>query len=128
MSGKPLSLPAAEWQIMECLWEHSPRTLMEIVRALTPATGWSKSTIVTMVTRLEAKGALRHTEGARARLYSPTVLREQAALQETESLLRRVYRGSVGLLVNTMADGRGLTEEDLQALSAILERARGEEA
>ncbi|MCI9391263.1 MAG: BlaI/MecI/CopY family transcriptional regulator [Oscillospiraceae bacterium] len=128
MSGKPLSLSAAEWQIMECLWEHSPRTLMEIVRALTPATGWSKSTIVTMVTRLEAKGALRHTEGARARLYSPTVLREQAALQETESLLRRVYRGSVGLLVNTMADGRGLTEEDLQALSAILERARGEEA
>lgn len=128
MSGKPLSLSAAEWQIMECLWEHSPRTLMEIVRALTPATGWSKSTIVTMVTRLEAKGALSHTEGARARLYSPTVLREQAALQETESLLRRVYRGSVGLLVNTMADGRGLTEEDLQALSAILERARGEEA
>lgn len=128
MSGKPLSLSAAEWQIMECLWEHSPRTLMEIVRALTPATGWSKSTIVTMVTRLEAKGALRHTEGARARLYSPTVLREQAALQETESLLRRVYRGSVGLLVNTMADGRGLTEEDLQALSAILERARGEDA
>lgn len=125
---KPLSLSAAEWQIMECLWEHSPRTLMEIVRALTPATGWSKSTIVTMVTRLEAKGALSHTEGARARLYSPTVLREQAALQETESLLRRVYRGSVGLLVNTMADGRGLTEEDLQALSAILERARGEEA
>ncbi|MCI9165017.1 MAG: BlaI/MecI/CopY family transcriptional regulator [Oscillospiraceae bacterium] len=128
MSGKPLSLSAAEWQIMECLWEHSPRTLMEIVRALTPATGWSKSTIVTMVTRLEAKGALRHTEGARARLYSPTVLREQAALHETESLLRRVYRGSVGLLVNTLADGRGLTEEDLQALSAILERARGEEA
>ena len=128
MSGKPLSLSAAEWQIMECLWEHSPRTLMEIVRALAPATGWSKSTIVTMVTRLEAKGALRHTEGARARLYSPTVLREQAALQETESLLRRVYRGSVGLLVTTMADGRGLTEEDLQALSAILERARGEEA
>lgn len=128
MSGKPLSLSAAEWQIMECLWERSPRTLMEIVRALTPATGWSKSTIVTMVTRLEAKGALRHTEGARARLYSPTVLREQAALQETESLLRRVYRGSVGLLVSTMADGRGLTEEDLQALSAILERARGEEA
>ena len=125
---KPLSLSAAEWQIMECLWEHSPRTLMEIVRALTPATGWSKSTIVTMVTLLGAKGALRHTEGARARLYSPTVLREQAALQETESLLRRVYRGSVGLLVNTMADGRGLTEEDLQALSAILERARGEEA
>ena len=124
MSGKPLSLSAAEWQIMECLWEHSPRTLMEIVRALTPATGWSKSTIVTMVTRLEAKGALRHTEGARARLYSPTVLREQAALQETESLLRRVYRGSVGMMVNTLADSRGLSAADIEELSAILEKAK----
>lgn len=126
MAAKQISLSAAEWQIMECLWEHSPRTLMEMVRTLSPATGWSKSTIVTMVTRLEAKGALTHTEGGRARLYSPTVLREQAALQETESLLRRVYRGSVGLLVNTLADGRGLTEEDIRELSAILEKARGD--
>lgn len=122
MSGKPLSLSAAEWQIMECLWEHSPRTLMEIVRALTPATGWSKSTIVTMVTRLEAKGALRHTEGARARLYSPTVLREQAALQETESLLRRVYRGSVGLLVNTMAEREELSREEIDQLYEVLRK------
>ena len=27
--GKQLSLSAGEWQIMECLWEKSPRTLME---------------------------------------------------------------------------------------------------
>ena len=128
MEKKPVSLSAGEWRIMECLWEQSPRTLTEMVRALGPVTGWSKSTIVTMVGRLEVKGAVAYTEGRKARQYAPTIPREQAALQETESLLRRVYRGSVGLLVNTMADGRGLTEEDLQALSAILERARGEEA
>ena len=126
--GRQLSLSAGEWQIMECLWENSPRTLMEMVRELSPSTGWHKSTVVTMVGRLEAKGAVGYIEGGRARLYSPSISRDQAALQETESLLHRVYRGSVGLLVNTMADGRGLTEEDLQALSAILERARGEEA
>lgn len=128
MEKKPVSLSAGEWRIMECLWEQSPRTLTEMVRALGPVTGWSKSTIVTMVGRLEVKGAVAYTEGRKARQYAPTIPREQAALQETESLLRRVYRGSVGLLVNTLADGRGLTEEDLQALSAILERARGEEA
>lgn len=124
--GKKLSLSAGEWQVMECLWERSPRTLMEIVRELQPGTGWSKSTIVTMVGRLEAKGALTYTEGGRARSYEPTVPRSQAALQETESLLHRVYRGSVGMLVNTLADGRGLSQEDIEALSAILEKARGE--
>ena len=111
---------------MERLWEKNPQTLTELVRDLGPETGWSKSTIVTMVGRLEAKGALTYAEGGRARQYAPAVPRERAALEETESLLRRVYRGSVGMMVNTLADGRGLTEEDIKELSAVLEKARGE--
>lgn len=121
---RSVSLSAGEWRIMERLWEKQPRTLTELVRELAPETGWSKSTVVTMVARLEAKGAVARTEGPRARQYSPAVPRDRAALAETESLLRRVYRGSVGLLVNTLADGRGLTDEDLAELSAVLERAR----
>lgn len=101
---------------------------MEIVKALAPATGWSKSTIVTMVGRLEVKGAVHYTQGRKARQYAPAIPREQAALQETESLLHRVYRGSVGMMVNTLADGRGLSREDIEELSAILERAREEQA
>ena len=64
------------------------------------------------------------TEGRKARLYAPTIAREQAALRETESLLRRVYRGNLGMLVNTLADTRGLTREDIDELSAILEKAK----
>ncbi len=128
MEKKPVSLSAGEWRIMECLWEQSPRTLTEMVRALGPVTGWSKSTIVTMVGRLEVKGAVAYTVGRKARQYAPTIPREQAALQETESLLHRVYRGSVGMMVNTLADGRGLSREDIADLTAILERAREEQA
>ena len=128
MPRDSITLSAGEWQIMERLWHSSPQTLMQLVHALTAETGWSKSTIVTMVTRLEAKGAVTYAEGGRARLYSPAVAREQAALRETESLLGRVYRGSIGMLVSTLADGRGLTQSDIDELSAILERAKGEQA
>lgn len=121
-----ITLSAGEWRIMERLWEKNPQTLMELVRALGPDTGWSKSTIVTMVGRLEAKGAVTYTEGGRARQYTPAIPREQAALDETESLLHRVYRGSVGMMVNTLADGRGLTDQDIAELSAVLEKARRE--
>lgn len=121
-----VSLSAGEWRVMEVLWESSPRTLTELVHTLSPAAGWSKSTIVTMVSRLEAKGALAYTEGPRARQYVPAIPREQAALEETESLLRRVYRGSVGMMVNTLADGRGLSDQDIEELSAVLEKARRE--
>jgi BlaI family penicillinase repressor len=123
---RSISLSAGEWRIMERLWDRHPQTLTELVRALGADTGWSKSTIVTMVGRLEAKGAVTRTEGGRARLYAPAVPRERAALEETESLLHRVYRGSVGMMVNTLADGRGLTDQDIEELSAVLERARRE--
>ena len=112
--SRSITLSAGEWRIMERLWERSPRTLTELVRELGPETGWSKSTIVTMVGRLEGKGARTYTEGGRARQYAPAVPR------------RRVYRGSVGMMVNTLADGRGLTDEDIEELSAVLEKARRE--
>lgn len=124
MQEKNIALSAGEWQVMEKLWAHSPQTVMELVHALAPDTGWSKSTIVTMVGRLEAKGAVRYDAGGKARLYAPAITRRQAALRETESLLKRIYRDSVGLMVNTLADGRGLTQDDIDELSAILEKAK----
>ncbi len=127
MSDQHISLSPAEWQVMEHLWQRHPRTLMELVRTLTPQTGWSKSTIVTMIGRLENKGALTYNEGGRARLYSPTITREHAAVQETETLLHRLYRGSVAMMVNTIADGRGLSSEDIDELYAILKRAKEEQ-
>ena len=121
-------LTNTEWEVCECLWEDSPLTMTQIAARLTERTGWTKSTGETLVRRMADKGLLRWEQGTKAKLYFPTVAREDAVVQETRGFLRKVFGGSVGLLVNTMADGRGLTEEDLQALSAILERARGEEA
>lgn len=40
-------LTAAEWNIMELLWDSAPKTLMELVSALAGSTGWSKSTVAT---------------------------------------------------------------------------------
>ena len=47
--------------------------------------------MITMLARLEAKGAVRHEEGGRAKRYFPAVDREDAAAAETESFLSRVY-------------------------------------
>ena len=51
--------------------------------------------------------------------------REAVILRETSGFLDRVYRGSVGLMVSTMARRQALTEEDLEVLRAILAQAEG---
>lgn len=119
-----VSLSDGEWKLMNRLWEHAPRTITELTAALREETGWSKNTIITMLSRLEAKGAVTHTEGQRAKQYSPLILRVQAAQEETESFLSKVYGGSLGSLVNAMVSSRALTEADLEELSAILEQAK----
>ena len=119
---KQISLSDNEWKLMGRLWERSPRTITELTADLREETGWSKNTIITMLSRLEAKGAVRHEEGGRAKAYYPAVDRETAARAETESFLGKVYGGSLGLLVSAMVESRALTEEDLAELFAILEK------
>lgn len=121
-----INLSDSEWKLMNCLWEQSPRTITELTASLKADTGWSKNTVITMLSRLEAKGAVRHEEGARAKRYFPLVERRAAARAETESFLGKVYGGSLGLMMSAMVEGRQLTEADIAELSAILEQAGGE--
>ena len=122
-----INLSDSEWKLMNRLWDHSPMTIMELTAALREDTGWTKNTIITMLARLEAKGAVRHEEGVRAKQYYPCLVREDAAQAETESFLGKVYGGSLGLMMSALVDSRKLTEADIAELSAILEKAGGAE-
>lgn len=120
-----ISLSDSEWKLMNCLWSRSPRTITELTAAMKADTGWSKNTVITMLSRLEAKGAVGHREGARAKEYYPLADRADAQRAETESFLGKVYGGRLGLMVSAMVDSRQLTEADIAELSAILRKAEG---
>lgn len=115
----------SEWYVLDCLWQQSPQTAMELVEALSRRVGWAKSTTLTTLRRMEAKGLLSGETVGRSRRYTPLVDRETATVRETSGFLDRVYRGSVGQMVSTMARRQGLTEEDLAQLRAILAQAEG---
>ena len=121
-----VNLSDSEWKLMNHLWQSAPRTITELTAALKAETGWSKNTVITMLGRLEAKGAVRHQEGGRARQYFPAVERAKAARAETESFLSKVYGGSLGLMVSNLVESQALTAADIAELSAILEQAGGD--
>ena len=78
-----MGLTEAEWQVMECLWTSAPRTGREIIDALGKTTGWSRSTTLTLLRRLEDKG-------------------------------------SVSLMVSSLAKKQTLSQEEIDKLYAIL--------
>lgn len=116
-----IDLSNSEWKLMNRLWAQSPMTITELTAALRDETGWSKNTVITMLSRLEHKNAVRHEDGQRAKQYYPNVAREDAIEAETESFLDKV--GGLGLLMSAMVERNALTEHDIAELSAILEKA-----
>ena len=125
MDEKRNPLTPGEWRVMECLWT-GPKTLMELVRTLKDSAGWAKSTVTTMVRRMEEKGLIDHEQSGRAKVFRAALAREDAAAAETDSLLERAYHGSVGLMVSALVERNDLSKSDIDDLYAILRQAEEE--
>ncbi len=117
-----VKLTSSEWSVLTCLWEDSPRTVMQLVAALGEQVGWAKSTTITTLRRMEEKGLVRVEPGARGKLYAPAVERERAVTAETHSFLDRVYQGSVGMMMSAMAKRQELSRDEVAELRSILDQ------
>lgn len=124
LKKKEIILQQSERYIMEKLWESSPMTIMQLFHALEVEPGWSKSTVNTLLSRMVEKEIVYYEEGGKARQYYPSVTREDADVAETKNLLQRIYRGSVGMMVNTMIKKNALSQEEMEELYRILQKGK----
>lgn len=121
MKENRISLTRAEWSVMECLWEAGPLTGREVIQRMEKSCGWSRSTTLTLLSRLENKGALRSVPAEKGpKVFSPVLRREEAALGETKDFLDRVYQGSLSLMVSALTKKQALSREELDELYELL--------
>ena len=120
MDKENLTLTDAEWQVMECLWNSSPLTGREATELLQAKMGWNRSTTLTLLRRLEEKGAVSSGSEGGKKIFSPVLEREDAALRETEDFLSRVYKGSLSLMVSAMTQKKSLSKQEVQELYDLL--------
>ena len=116
-------LTAAEWHLMECLWEASPRTGREATDYLEQHAGWSRSTTLTMLRRMTDKGFISCSEKDGIKVYAPLLPREDAQRRTTEDFLHRVYHGSVSMLMSAITQKQELSRQEIDELYAILRQA-----
>lgn len=118
-----IRLSEAEWKVMNVLWEESPQTIMQLTHRFQGTTDWTKHTVMTFLKRMEDKGAVGYEAGGRAKLYYPKIEKCEAALQETEEFLEKVFDGRMGLMLNTMVQQKALSGEEIAELYDILRQA-----
>ena len=116
-------LSDCEWKLIKVLWNGTANDLIGITNALKEDTAWSKSTVFVMLRRLIAKGAVYLDQTVKPQKYSAIVSEEDCAIWETESFLSRVYNGSLGLMVSSLAGQKALTKSDVDELRKTLDDA-----
>lgn len=116
-----INISESEWTVMEYLWNNPMVTITEIRKALSP-TGWSDSTIKTLVRRLVSKNAVAVNDEATTFRYYPLISQQECRLKETKSFINRVYDGSVSMLVTNLAADSNLTDKETEELLVLIEK------
>ena len=125
MSENRINLTDAEWNIMEGLWENAPLTGREITESMEKRMGWNRSTTLTLLRRLEEKGAIESNDEGRKKLFLPIISREEVALQETEEFLERIYNGSVSMMISALTKKKALAKSEIDELYVMLKDLEG---
>ena len=119
-----IAISDSEWKIMNILWDSSPKTITELTKELEDSTGWTKHTIITLLKRLDAKGAVYFEEGEKAKQYYAKIPQNETVKEEAKNFLNKAFKGKLGLMINTLIEDEDFSEEELDELYAILDKKR----
>lgn len=115
-----IQISEAESRVMQVLWEQAPRSAEEVITALAD-TSWAEATIKTLLNRLLNKGAIAASKDGRRYQYAPLIQRDAWMLEESSSLLERLFDGRVAPLVAHFSQHRKLSAADVAQLRQLLE-------
>jgi BlaI family transcriptional regulator, penicillinase repressor len=123
-------LTPLETLIMNAVWDDTPASVKDVQERLKPVKPMARNTVLTMMRILRDKGFLASRREGRADLYRPTVTREDVGRRSVSDLINSLFSGSAEALVSQLLDGQTLSDDELTAIRAeldkTLERRKGE--
>ena len=119
-------LSRRERQIMDILYRRGRATAAEVMEDLPADT--TSSTVRTQLRVLEQKGHVRHEQEGLRFVYMPAVARHAARKSALRHVVETFFDGSPEKAVAALLGGEAtkLSEEQLERIASILEKARKE--
>jgi predicted transcriptional regulator len=116
-------LGAAELDVLKVLWERGPSTVREVLDHLhARRRRVAYTTVLTMLSRLEQKGAVASDKSEQAYVYRPKVSRERVTATRLKALVQQLYDGAATPLVLQLMQSEKFTPEEIAQLQALIER------
>ena len=115
-----IEISNAEFEVLEALWLNYPASATEIIARLNRHKSWHDKTVKTLLSRLVKKQAISFEKQQRHYLYTPLLEREAYTLNESKSLIERMFSGKVAPLVAGFVKQNDLNKEDIDALKSLI--------
>ena len=114
---------------MDALWQRGSATSEDVRSMLAKRHYMKESTARTILSRLEAKGYVRHRVDGRTNVYSGIEQPHNVAAKAVRQIIDRLCDGSVEQLLVGMVDNEVIDKRDLANLARkIAKRKKGEES
>jgi len=124
MKPDPVELTQAEWTIIKALWSREPCTAPDIQEALLAQTGWTYSTVRTLMDRMVGKGLLTAGKLRHLTLYRSAVTRAEAQRGELRYALKHAFDGALTPMVQCLLESDDLDARDLAELEELIKARR----
>ena len=117
-------LSRRERQIMDIVYRGGRVTAAEVNERLPDPPSYSAAR--TLLRILEDKGHLRHELDGTRYVYLPVVAKQSARRSALRDVVETFFDGSAEKVVAALLDRDGLSDEELERLSSLIEQTRKE--
>ncbi len=119
-------LPEAELEVMLTLWHSDrPLTVSEITKALADTHSWKTATVHVLLDRFGERDFVSCDKSGFKHLFAPIITEAEYRRGEEKTLMKRFFGGSAKNMIASLLNTDGLTDDDLEELSAMLKQRKG---
>ncbi len=117
------AMSEAEADVLRVLWEHGPGTVRQIQELLAARQRkWSRSTVITLLQRLEKKQYVASDQGGFAFVFRGIVSRDDVLQERLQEVAEELYQGEPAPLVLAFAERHRFTAEEVAQFRQMIEQ------
>ena len=108
------------------LWQAPPPATRQQIGRQLESRGWADGTLLSFLSRLEAKGWVQVTKESNRNVYTPTVTRRAYGVACMRQRLDTLFGGDLAAAVQALVSECGATPGQLARAAAVIEAKRAE--
>ena len=110
----------SEYRFCLILWEHEPIKSVELVNLCREQLGWKPTTTYTVIKRLSERGVLKNENS----VVSALVTKDEVQAAEINEMVEKTFEGSLPAFIAAFTKHQKITDEEIDAVQAMIDRYR----